>query len=179
MPGLGNDLDKEKTSSSTTKIVGGDELYNADVFEDTEGIKRLQTSGKIDDGDVSISSALQIIESQTQINISPAAYSTIYSYAGAAVVSGFMIKFDTVRVKIRLTVDTNQIFDIDLEFLSGFTNWNNSSNPNTWISFNAGSNVVYFVPLFPLKAATNVTIDAISTQGNKKVEGYYIQVAPL
>jgi hypothetical protein len=46
MPGLGNDLDKEKTSSSTTKIVGGDELFNADVI-DIDGKKRLATDANI------------------------------------------------------------------------------------------------------------------------------------
>lgn len=46
MPGLGNDLDKEKTSSSTTKIVGGDELYNLDIIE-IGGVKRAAVDANI------------------------------------------------------------------------------------------------------------------------------------
>lgn len=170
---------KGKDNSATTKITGPDEAFEADVIEDLDGKKKLFVKATVSDGDITVSSKLRILESQSNVNINAGSFSTIYTLSAAAVCSGFMLQANTADYTVKLTVDGDVIFEIDTDFLSDFANWNNSSNPATWISFNSSQNIFYFVPALPLKVATNITIEAKSNGGNRRITGYYIQVAEI
>lgn len=174
-----SDIDRENQASSPVSVTGGDELHKADVVSDVDGIKKLHVKATLTDGDVSVSTALRIIESQTSVAIGTASFSTIYSLNAAAVCSGFMLKANTSSYTVKLTIDGIAIFEVDTSFLSDFTNWNNSSNPATWISFNSAQNIFYFVPTLPIKSATSIALEVKSNQGNREIQGYYIQVAEL
>lgn len=174
-----SDIDRENQASSPVTVTGGDELHKADVVLDVDSIKKLHVKATLTDGDVSVSTALRIIESQSNVNINAGSFSTIYNLNAAAVCSGFMLRANTADYTVKLTIDGITIFEIDTDFLSDFTNWNNSSNPATWVSFNSAQNIFYFVPTLPIKSATSITIEVKSNGGNRRVEGYYIQVAEL
>ena len=175
----GNDIDRETQASASTQITGPDELHQAEVIQDTDNIKKLYVKATVTDGDVTVSNNLRILESQSNVNINAGSYSTIYSLTSAAVCSGFMLRANTASYCVKLTVDGNVIFEIDTDWLANFANWNNSANPATWVSFNSSQNIFYFVPALPLKVATNITIEAKSNGGNRRITGYYIQVAEI
>jgi hypothetical protein len=178
----GNDIDRETQASSPVNVTGGDEEYKADVIQDLDGNNKLFVKATVSDGDITISSNLRIVESQTQVNINAATYTTIYSKAAGPngdVLSGFMLEATTSNYQVRLTVDGIQIFDVDTSFLSQFVNWNNSPNPASWISFNASANAFYFYPYLPMKIDSTILIEVKSNQGNRKVKGYYVQVAEV
>lgn len=173
------DIDRENQASAPVQVTGGDEQFKADVIEDIDGNKKLFVKATVTDGDVTVSNNLRILESQSNVNINAGSFSTIYTLSAAAVCSGFMLKANTADYTVRLTVDGDVIFEIDTDFLSDFANWNNSANPATWVSFNSSQNIFYFVPALPLKVATNITIEARSNGGNRRIQGYYVQVAEI
>lgn len=172
------DLTRQERSN-TVGITGDDEQFIADVIEDDDQKKKLLAKVTISDGDVTVSNKLRILESQQNVAINAGSFSTIYTLSSPAVCSGFMLQANTADYTVRLRVDGDLIFEIDTDFLSEFANWNNSANPATWISFNSSQNIFYFVPALPLKVATNITIEARSNGGNRRITGYYIQVAEL
>lgn len=175
----GTHLDPTIDTSAPVGITGADEAHIADVIDDLDGNKKLFVKATVTDGDVTVSNSLRILESQSQQNISPGSFSTIYTLSVPAVCSGFMIKANTADFTIKLEVDGDVLFEIDTNWLQTFANWNNSGNPPVWVSFNSSANVFYFVPALPLKITSNITISAKSNQGNRRIDGYYIQVAEI
>jgi hypothetical protein len=177
---MSNDIDRENEASGLTQITGGDEAFKADVSQDDAGSKNLHVLAKIDEGSVGISSSLRIFETKTGISINGAGYTTIYSNTGiSSNVSGFMLKCSTANYNVRLTIDCEIVFDVDVNFLSTFVNWNNSSNPSSMISSNSADNAFYFTPLIGIIALNSVDISVRSNQGNRQVTGSYIQVAEI
>ena len=172
------DLDHDKMSAPM-RVTGADELHTMEVIEDVDGKKKALVKASIDDGGITISSALRIVEDQSQYNIDTGSWTALYTHNVPSVISGMMTKFNTANGRVRLTIDGNVIFDIECGFLSDMINWNNSSNPNTFVSFNSASNVFYFTPFLPITAASSVLLEGRTTQGNRKVVGQYIQVADL
>ena len=173
------DIDRENQASSPCSITGGDEQYKADVVQDLDGNKKLFVKATVTDGDVTVSNSLRILESQSSQNINVGSFTTIYTLSVPAVCSGFMLKANTSNFTVKLEVDGDTLFEIDTNWLQTFVNWNNSGNPPVWISFNSSANVFYFVPALPLKITSNITISAKSNQGNRRIDGYYIQVAEI
>ena len=175
----GTHLDPTIDTSAPVGITGADEAHIADVVQDLDGKNKMFVKATVTDGDVTVSNSLRILESQNNQNINTGSFSTIYTLSAPAVCSGFMLKANTADFTIKLEVDGDVLFEIDTDWLQTFANWNNSGNPPVWISFNSSANVFYFVPALPLKVSTNITISAKSNQGNRRIEGYYIQVAEI
>jgi len=176
----GNDIDRENEASGLTQITGGDELFKADVSLADNGSKNLHVLAQIDEGSVGVSSSLRIIETKTNVAINGATYTSIFSNSGVSSnVSGFMLKCSTANYNVKLVIDGAEIFDVDVDFLSTFVNWNNSSNPSAMISTNSADNAFYFTPLIGIIALNSVDILVKSNQGNRNVTGSYIQVATI
>jgi len=176
----GNDIDRETQASSPVNITGGNELLKADVSQDDSGSKNLHVLAKIDEGSVGISSSLRIFETKTGVNINGSTYTPIFSNTGVSSnVSGFMLKCNTAKYNVRLTIDGIVVFDIDAEFLGTFVNWNNSSNPSAMVSVNSADNAFYFTPLIGIIALNSVSISVRSNQGSRQVTGSYVQVAQI
>lgn len=159
--------------SDATRIVGDTEEYAADVVLDTDGIKKLVVRS-----DSSISSELRIIqEYDVNEELDDVTYYDIYSEVGVLTISGFSIEFNDKKVWVRLEVDGNEVFDINCEKLKNISNWNNSPQPQTYISWNDGLDVFYFTPNFPMKSTTSIKIQARSKTGQSKdYVGSIIQV---
>lgn len=165
------DID-EKQQSETTRIVGGDEQYAADVVLDGDGQKKLLVKS-----DTNISTDLQIVQ-QSNANIDlPSTNVVLYSVSGNRTVSGFALRFDSNRIAITLEVDSTQIFDLDINDLRRVADWNNASLPNLYVSWNNSLNTFYFTPAFPIEGFAQIRILARSTQGNRRYEDGIIQVA--
>ena len=162
----------ELQRSDITRLVGGDELYAADVILDG-GLKKLIVKSSAE-----LSSDLRIIqvEGVDQI-LSDVTYYTIYTVAGVATVSGFIIEFDDKKVQVKLNIDGVDIFDINVEALKNISDWSTSPQPQTYISWNDILKVFYFTPAFPIKSSTSITISARSKTGQaKKYKSSIVQV---
>lgn len=167
------DINDDKKASSTIRIVGGDEDYAADVVLDFDGKQKLLVKS-----DGSISSALRIVHTYDQdIILSDTTYYTIYNQTGVLTLSGFFIEFDDKKVYVKLTIDGVVIFDINCEKLKDILDWNQSPQPQTYISWNDGLKVFYFTPNFPIKSNSSINISARSKTGQvKKYKSSIIQV---
>lgn len=165
------DIDELK-QSETVRIVGQDETYAADVIQEG-GLNKLIVKSSSE-----LSSDLRIIQEYSQNqNLDDVNYYTIYTVNGVATVSGFSVEFDDKKVWIKLEIDGTEIFDINCEKLKDISNWDNSPQPQTYVSWNDGLKVFYFTPNFPIKSETNITISARSKTGqNKKYLASIVQV---
>ena len=172
-----SDLAHDKMSAPV-RILGADENAVMDVETGVDGKHRALVKASIDDGDVTISSNLRIIEDDTQYNLS-SNYRTVYSSNVASIVSGYIAKFDNKNVYIKMTIDGNIVFEISCNFLSSMVNLNTDSHPSTYISYNTATNVFCFTPKVPMKANSSVVIEAKRRRGTREVLGQYIQVAYL
>lgn len=173
----GNDIDRENEASGLTQLTGGDEVNKVDVINDTDGFKKVFTKTTLTDGDVSVSSGLRIIENQQQQNLNNS-YSVAYEKLVANVCTGAMFHFTGSGCSVKLEIDGIVIFDVDLSFLNEFVNYNNSGNPPTTISYNSSANVFYFRPQLPIKATASTRF-FVKGPGNRKLDGYYIEVAEI
>ena len=100
----------EKQQSETTRIVGGDEVYAADVILDG-GLKKLIVKSSAE-----LSSDLRIIYEYDKNQIlDDVTYHTIYTVSGIATISGFFLEFDDKKVWVKLEIDGDDIFDINVE----------------------------------------------------------------
>jgi len=140
-----SDIDRENQASSPVQLTGEDELYKANVIEQF-GEKKLVVKADV----VIQGSNFRIIENTTPLNFGTGSWTNVYSSTGPSAVGGMMVDFDTNKVRIRLVVDSVLVFDVGIENLAGYVNWNNSNNPQTTLSWNAGNNIFYFTPQNPL-----------------------------
>ena len=165
-----SDIDREKQASAIVRLTNADETLEVDVIEQF-GEKKLVTKA-----DVVIQGAnFRIIENTVPLNFPVNQWTNVYSSVGPSAVGGMMVDFDTNKVRIRLTVDNVVVFNVGIENLSTYVNWNNSNNPPTTLSWNAGSNIFYFNPQHPLISDTNFELDVQSTQGTRSLNGYYLE----
>lgn len=167
-----SDLDRNSQATQATRITGGDELYDADVIQDFDGKNKILVKS-----DTAISTNLSIIQ---QININQAlsntTYYTVYSDVGVKTISGFALEFDNRRVFVKLELDGQIIFDIDVDKLRNILDWNQASLPNFYVSWNDNLKAFYFTPAFPIKSQTSVTISVRGKQGNRDYIGGLLQI---
>ena len=172
---MGNIIDSNKTDdndNTTVVIKGEDNQYAADVVQES-GINKLvvKTSNEL-------SSALRITQEYDQgLVLSDVTYSDLYTATGIKTISGFQIQFDDKKVWIRLEIDGQEIFNINVEKLKDISDWNSFAQPQSYISWNDMSKVFYFTPNFPITSSTSIKIQARSKLGkSKKYQGSLIQV---
>lgn len=161
--------------SEVVRITNGEEGLVVDVTQDETGINRLEVSSK---GNVNLSTDLAILQEFDQDqDLDDVTYFDIYSETGVKTISGFQIEFDDKKVWVRLEVDGTEIFDINCEKLKDVLDWNQSPQPQTYISWNDGLKVFYFTPNFPIQSQTSIKIQARSKTGqSKKYRSSIIQV---
>lgn len=165
-----SDIDREKQASAIVRLTNSDETLEVDIVEQF-GEKKLVTKS-----DVIIQGAnFRIIENTTPLSFPLNVWTNVYSSTGPSAVGGMMVDFDTNKVRIRLTVDNTVVFNVGVENLATYVNWNNSNNPPTTLSWNAGSNIFYFNPQNPLVSNLNFELDVQSTQGTRSLNGYYLE----
>lgn len=167
------DLDRNIAADQTVSIVGDDENYTADVILATDGVQRLAVQSE-----TSISSDLRITqEYDLNIKLDDVNYYVVYTENGSVTISGFVLKFNDKKVFVKLTVDSQVIFDLSMEKLKELINNDQAPQPDVYVSWNDNTRAFYFTPKFPIKSATNITIEARSKLGqSKKYLGGIIQV---
>ena len=167
------DITDDKQASGTQRIVGRDENYAVDVILKPDGSQRLLV-----DSETSISTDLQIIQTFDQDqDLDDVNYFDIYNEVGVKTISGFSIEFSDKKVWVRLELDGVEIFDINCEKLKDVLDWNQTPQPQTYVSWNDGLKVFYFTPNFPIKSNTSLKIQARSKTGeNKRYRSAVIQV---
>ena len=157
------DIKRGKTSKPI-RIFGDDENVAADVVIKPDGSQRLLV-----DSETSISTDLEIIQTFDQDQaLDDVTYFDIFSATGVKTVSGFSIEFSDKKVWVRLELDGVEIFDINCEKLKDVLDWNQSPQPQTYVSWNDGLKVFYFTPNFPIKSSTSLKIQARSKTGESK-----------
>ena len=163
---------EEQKQSETVRIVGKGEDYAADVVLKPDGSQRLLV-----DSETSISTDLAIVQ---QINVNQAlsnvTYYDIFTEVGIKTVSGFALEFDNRKVFVRLELDGQEIFDLDVEKLRDLLDWNQASLPNFYVSWNDNLKAFYFTPAFPIKSSTSLKIQARGKAGSRDYIGGIIQV---
>jgi len=156
---MGDLTDKE--ASGTMRIVGRDEVHSADVVQDFDGKNKLLTIS-----DTKISSDLKIIHAyDLNISLDGIIYYDIYNQSGIITLSGFAIEFNDKKVFIRLEIDGQEVFDINIEKFKSLSNLDNAMQPPLYVSWNNNLKVFYFTPNFPIKSNTNIKIQARSKLG--------------
>lgn len=167
------DISEDK-QSQVVRITGKSEEFPVDSISGSDGMNRLLVKSE-----TSISSALRIIQNTgLNVTLSDVTYYTIYSSTGATTISGFLVEFDDKKVVVRLVVDSDIIFDINCEALKDVLDWDQSPQPQTYISWNDGLKVFYFTPNFPIQSSSSLSIEVRSKTGqSKKYKSSIIQAS--
>ena len=162
----------DEQQSEVVRITGGEEQFIVDVILKPDGSKRLAV-----DSETAISTDLEIVQ-QIDINepLDQVTYYDIYSELGVVTVSGFALEFDNRNVFVRLQLDGQTIFDLNVAKLRDLLDWNQASLPPFYVSWNDNLKAFYFTPNFPIKSSSSVVISARSGQGNRTYVGGIIQV---
>ncbi len=87
-------------------------LHNIGVIGDRLKVDAQITSGN--NGCATLPSTFKIIFDETNVDC-PAAYATLYSYSGSGVFNGAVLDFNSDYVRVKLTIDGNQIFELTLD----------------------------------------------------------------
>lgn len=125
---------------------------------------------------------IQIDHSSTKVDLprSSESYASIYTYSGSGQLSSFTMDFNSDNVLIKLTVDSNVIFEIDCDFLDDISNSDDdaSSNGLGWLGFDASENRILFRPTYPIKFTTEVKIEAKanSSSSGRDMTGYLVDI---
>lgn len=89
------------------------------IDEQSGGLKVFQVNpgGGGGDGNCSTSTKFRLDHSFTKVDLnrSTESFDEIYNYAGSGRLKGFKVKFNSDRVRVKLTVDGEEIFDIDMQ----------------------------------------------------------------
>lgn len=116
-------------------------------------------------------STYEVEYSDSNIDLNPVggSFNTLYTYSGSGLLLGTTLFFDTDEVLLRITVDGNLLFELDLEEIS------NRSSVSTdfeglprfvdfW--FDDTEDVFTFRPTWPIEYSESVLIEAKSNDGS-------------
>lgn len=97
-------------------------------------------------------------------------FETMYTYSGSGLFHGFMLDFDSLNIIVRLTIDGEEIFELQAN--------NNFSGTDEWcgLGIKASTDVVRFCATpYPIKYDTSVLIEAEKGGGpDKDLEGGFV-----
>lgn len=156
--------------SSPVQIVGGDELFPADVIEEF-GLKKLRVKS-----DNEISSSLNIFASSTPLALVQNVETTLYT-GMSGTLSGLVLRFSKDSVIVKVIIDSVILFEIDTETIKNLIDFANAAQPATYVSVNSNRRAFYFTPNFPVKAETSILITVTATLANTDLIGQVRQVS--
>lgn len=122
-------------------------------------------------GCATISSKLRIEHDSSDINVTDS-YVTLYNYSGSGKFFGTVLDFNSNKVKVRLTVDGEQIFDLkfqDIEDIARFGANKNGDDRDMCGFFRVGqADRLEFCPPCAIKYDSSVLIEAVRTTSSTK-----------
>lgn len=124
---------------------------------------------------------IRIDHSDTKVDLprNSEGYTTIYSYSGSGKLSSLAIDFNSDNVYVKLTVDSNTIFEIDCDFLDDITSNDYMAVNNLgWLGFETVENRLNFKPTYPINFSSEVKIEAkANSQSNgRDMTGYIVDI---
>ncbi len=159
------------TPENVNQLIGDDGVTKVDVIVDFDGKNKMLVKA-----DSAVGADLAILQEFSVGQSLPfPAYFDIFTDTGAKTISGYQLQFDDNDIEVRLEIDGSEIFNIDCGKLKEISDWNTSSLPSVYISWNDANKVFFFTPSFPMKSLSSVKIQARSN-GGKKYEASIIQV---
>lgn len=157
-----------KQSSLPVQIVGRDETKCPDVVT-ASGLDRLAVTGDAGTpgdapGCAVFSSKFRVVFSEDDVSIDDS-FQTLFTYSGSGKLIGSVFEFSNVGVQIKLTIDSEVIFDFKLQDIKDLQMPLGSGGalpavPGSLEYQNAQSKLL-FMPVCPIKFTTNVKFEAI------------------
>jgi hypothetical protein len=166
-------------------VKGGENQTNQDDFDNNykssgnslPEIGQINVQVQSDDapGCPVISDKLKIEYSGSNITMS-SGYNDIYSYTGSGKLYGFALDFNSDSVRVKLTVDGNQVFALTLDEVEGMQAFSSSGcddNSGTAEGIcnmikKASGNRLYFCPPCPIEYNTSVLIEGQRSGSSNK-----------
>ena len=95
-------------------------------------------------------------------------YTTLYSGGAGETFTSCALHFDDKKVFVKLEIDGDIIFDINVEAFRDISNLDEALEPDWGMSWNDKTDVFYFYPKLPLIANNSVVLSARSKAGENK-----------
>ena len=177
---IGNDGSRDLTPAESVKLFQG-------LYPDKIGIEGVNTSnGAMDvNAQVNVSVELDenpgcsvlsnkaVIDSNSSDISFGTSFTQIYSYSGTGKLANFLMRFNTDDCNVKLTVDGNQVFDINLDAYEKLLDMDHNLN-NSWLNMNHGDKSISFRPNCPIQYTSSVLIEVKSDKKTKKVYDYIV-----
>ena len=161
-----------KQSATPCQLVGGDELYAADVVMDGTFKKLLVKT------DFEVSTDLQVFVSIVPIPCPVNQWTPLFTSTGIErTLSGLTLRTDKGGFSVRLIVDTVTIFEFAIDDLNNLIDWASAGQPSSYVSVNSNRRTFYFSPLFPLIAENSITLEVFASQNNSNIIGQVRQIS--
>jgi len=129
-----------------------------------------------------LSNKVRVDWSGTEISLNPSTqpYTTLYSYNGSGKLGSVVVDFDSDNVYCRLTIDGEEIFDIDCAILDEIFDGSKDdpSFPFGWLKWNRAENVICFCPPCPVAYSSSILVEARanSNTSSRDMERYLISL---
>ena len=126
----------------------------------------------------------QVDISFTKIDLprSTEAYATIYNYNGSGKFHSFSMDFNSDNVMVKLTIDGNQIFEIDCKYIEDMSPSVGETGGIRaffgWLGWESSKNVINFYPRYSIKFLSNIKIEAKANSNTttRDMDGYLIDI---
>ena len=133
--------------------------------------------------DNNVNKYLKIEASNTEIRL-PALwedYQTLYQYSGIGKLIGFTMDFDSDNILIKLTIDGEEVFNLDLDVIESMV-YSNDDEKYTrmlgYLGWSKSQNTISFYPQSPIIYTSEIKIEAKANYNNYKrdMQSYLIQL---
>lgn len=88
-------------------------------------------------------------------------YAEVYRHDGTGSLYGFTMDFNSDNIFVKLTIDDNQIFEINF---AGIEEMNIGTKTGRWVNWSSATNVLVFDPYGPISFSSSVVIEAKANQ---------------
>ena len=157
---------------------GIDPTKKAKVSPDTLGDNRLFVDANLKSSQLvpTITNKLRIRSNIGDIALAASpTYTTLYTRSGTGLFFGFQTAFDGSTVKIKLSIDGGQVFDLLLDDIRQFQ-FNDTSTTRVQMGgfLTTIGNTLDFSSRYAIPYTTSITLEATSVSGGKKNKNWMV-----
>ena len=170
MAGLSNEDTTDALDNQVMVIESGDELSTDRAEVTADNRLKVQSQIEVEPDDISscpvMSNKFRVELDETDITV-PASFATMYSYSGSGKFFSFIHCYDDDDTEVRLTIDGDVIFSINLEDLDDFE-IDGDNDLCGWFKLiqSSGDNRFCFCPPCAIRYETSVLIEARRTDSS-------------